>query len=521
MTDPFQAFGLIKYWCEQGSRSSRFKSDTSRFQFDSASKKAKAIRSAFASKNNMPYAVGGEEKNLSRYHLFQNFSDLFRKKAEHAWFEFLLPHLLDAKPKPSKIPKVEGEDISSLQQRALQSIIRQKKIPVEAILELATPAPFGKGGETVFDKNVRNAFEIKADRIPPSLFKHDLPGNDNRISRAIEQAMKFNMNSKWVYKLYKMHIYGPGGLFLPHADTLHAPNHIATVVVGLPTEHEGGDLVVSHQGDKSTFNFRNETAEKTIYCAFFTDCTHEVKEVTSGYRIVLQYDVYEEIDTKEIDTKEIDTKKSDSDSESYSDESSICGHDKIVEGWCKYGAPENPRTNMFYSKNNESPEAAELAILDYFSDLKEGDNVALLLQYRYALPTLDAKLLKGSDAMVYRMFALSGRWKCTLQGLILRAETDIDGYWQGDVKIRPVSMKDFEGCDDSTGRSNKTRLVIYSSSKEAPGQSLMKSRYIEHTGNEPQAAKLAYYACCLILTPYNNGAQNGPIAQVRQNKAAP
>ena len=46
--------------------------------------------------------------------------------------------------------------------------------------------------------------------------------------------------------------------------------------------------------------FSNEYGFTECECAsFFTDCTHEVAEVTEGWRVVAQFDIYEEDQTQE------------------------------------------------------------------------------------------------------------------------------------------------------------------------------------------------------------------------------
>jgi len=116
---------------------------------------------------------------------------------------------------------------------------------VSALVKMATPAPFGKGNATVFDTDVRKALEIPVSGFPDGLFpKQNAPFKN--IEEAIDQQMKPD-GVKWSYKLYEMHIYEEGGFFLPHKDTLHADNHVATFVVGLPgIEYKGGELVVRH-----------------------------------------------------------------------------------------------------------------------------------------------------------------------------------------------------------------------------------------------------------------------------------
>lgn len=183
----------------------------------------------------------------------------------------------------------------------------------------------------------------------------------------------------------------------------------------------------------------------------------------------------------------------------------------LIENWSYVGTHGKPPCDkMCYNKSDGTPDAAELAVLDYLSDLPGNQNVALLLQYRYSLPSLDAKILKGSDAMIYELFSSSGRWNCTLQGLILRADTDYyEGCWEDNLSIEPVTMTDF-GADsvnsDVVDTVSKTHLLPYSISPRAPGQLLEEKRHVEWTGNEAEQGALAYYACCLILSPTSVGS---------------
>lgn len=64
-------------------------------------------------------------------------------------------------------------------------------------------------------------------------------------------------------------------------------------MVCLPSIHEGGQLVVRHQGREQVFNWSGEKGNHSIqWAAFFSDCEHEVLEVTSGHRVTLTYNLY-------------------------------------------------------------------------------------------------------------------------------------------------------------------------------------------------------------------------------------
>jgi hypothetical protein len=66
----------------------------------------------------------------------------------------------------------------------------------------------------------------------------------------------------------------------------------ATLVVCLPSRHEGGSLIVRHDGQTATLDFAKKGGEfHTQYAAFYADCEHEIQPVASGYRICLVYNL--------------------------------------------------------------------------------------------------------------------------------------------------------------------------------------------------------------------------------------
>ena len=77
------------------------------------------------------------------------------------------------------------------------------------------------------------------------------------------------------------------------ADLVHstekAPGMFATLVVVLPSEFTGGEIHVSHGGESKVFDNAKDSAFETTVLAWYTDVTHEVKEITSGYRLALSY----------------------------------------------------------------------------------------------------------------------------------------------------------------------------------------------------------------------------------------
>jgi hypothetical protein len=63
---------------------------------------------------------------------------------------------------------------------------------------------------------------------------------------------------------------------------------VATLVVVLPCSYTGGALHVRHGGQEKIIDFSKTAADLDIH---YADCEHEVKPLTSGYRLCLVYNL--------------------------------------------------------------------------------------------------------------------------------------------------------------------------------------------------------------------------------------
>jgi hypothetical protein len=77
-----------------------------------------------------------------------------------------------------------------------------------------------------------------------------------------------------------------------------------SLVVILPTKHEGGSLLFRHRGREFSFDSAGAVATdpddlKAAFVAFYSDVEHEVSVVKSGYRVTLTYNLYFS-DTREL-----------------------------------------------------------------------------------------------------------------------------------------------------------------------------------------------------------------------------
>ncbi|RLN86250.1 hypothetical protein BBJ28_00008398 [Nothophytophthora sp. Chile5] len=95
--------------------------------------------------------------------------------------------------------------------------------------------------------------------------------------------------------LYKLQIYGEGSRSVKHQETEEEEGKVATLVMQLPSLHEGGDLVV-YQGGKELirhdFGKTGGTAPYAPhYAVQYAEAEHSLEEVTSGCRLVLVYSI--------------------------------------------------------------------------------------------------------------------------------------------------------------------------------------------------------------------------------------
>ncbi|KAJ3997524.1 hypothetical protein F5050DRAFT_1711233 [Lentinula boryana] len=114
----------------------------------------------------------------------------------------------------------------------------------QLIISSATHAPFGHGTETEVDTNLNKA--------------------------------------RTFYRIRKSY---------PFDSTVKAQNMFATIIVVLPSLYTGGQVHISHSSSKQIFSFDSNSLLSTAVMAWYTDVQHEIKPITSGYRLALSYNL--------------------------------------------------------------------------------------------------------------------------------------------------------------------------------------------------------------------------------------
>ncbi|PIL31359.1 hypothetical protein GSI_06058 [Ganoderma sinense ZZ0214-1] len=159
-----------------------------------------------------------------------------------------------------------------------------------AIKHSSDQAPFGKADRTIIDKSVRDTWEIDAQQVQ---FENPAwqPFLDGTV-RDVCQALGVNLDtSKPRCELYKLLLYETGSHFLPHIDTEKTDGMFATMVIVLPSRFTGGAVCVSHGDTSKVYNHCENSLNETTVLAWYTDVKHSVKQITSGYRLALSFNL--------------------------------------------------------------------------------------------------------------------------------------------------------------------------------------------------------------------------------------
>ncbi|KAK1994374.1 2OG-Fe(II) oxygenase superfamily protein [Colletotrichum falcatum] len=143
---------------------------------------------------------------------------------------------------------------------------------IRQLVDKAIQAPFGKGSQTIVDTTIRNTPRWGSDL--------------QRICAIVagDMGIRSSVNAE----LYKLLVYEKGAMFKAHTDSEKCPGMFGTLVICLPSPHEGGDVVVKHAGKTKTF--KTSKVEQSFAC-WYSDVQHEVLPVTHGYRVVLTYNL--------------------------------------------------------------------------------------------------------------------------------------------------------------------------------------------------------------------------------------
>ncbi|EEY53490.1 uncharacterized protein PITG_07148 [Phytophthora infestans T30-4] len=160
------------------------------------------------------------------------------------------------------------------------------------LIEKCEKSPFGHNFDTKMDDNVRKSWQLEPSQVE---FKNPLwESGLHQLTRTITERLGYS-GVPLQCVLYKLLVYEEGGHFFKHQDTEKEDGMIATLVVQLPSLHEGGDLVIYSNGEvKHRHDFGK--ADGTVaflphYAVHYADAEHALETVTKGFRLALVYSI--------------------------------------------------------------------------------------------------------------------------------------------------------------------------------------------------------------------------------------
>jgi hypothetical protein len=155
-------------------------------------------------------------------------------------------------------------------------------------------ATFGRQGQDVYDATYREALKLEPSQFTTNFHPHDYGILDDLAQILLPSYLGGNRKDEDLLgvhaELYKLNVYSaPSGIFKSHVDTPRSSNQFGSLVVCLPASHEGGNLVIRHNSRVANYDW--SSSKEIEWAAFYSDCEHEVLQVTQGHRITLTYNL--------------------------------------------------------------------------------------------------------------------------------------------------------------------------------------------------------------------------------------
>ncbi|EGC32995.1 hypothetical protein DICPUDRAFT_98697 [Dictyostelium purpureum] len=256
---------------------------------------------------------------------------------------------------------------------------KQLKMLIE---KLGIRAPYGKGGETITDLSVRKVWQIPADQI--NLNHPTWPKTVDTILNKLKNELGV-FDEKIQANLYKMLIYDQGGFFLPHTDSEKEHRMFGTLVIVLPSSHKGGDLIIKHGNKSVTLNLENDQLNQLKYSSFYSDCQHEVKPITSGYRVCLVYNLIK------------------------------TGKRMLEENEINGGDRKERKLNGEFRNNDQENETVEFLEREINQQLKNSNKLVYVFNHHYTNAQRTFEDLRGKDKLIVeKLMAIKDRCKFIL-----------------------------------------------------------------------------------------------------------
>ena len=372
------------------------------------------------------------------------------------------------------MPRVEVADVGTLS-------FPIPRPQIEAMIQHATRAPYGRGEETIVDTFVRNVWQISPGAVKIS--GKSWAASFENILSTVTAGLGCH-DAAISAELYKLLVYDRGGFFLAHRDTEKTAGMFGTLVVTLPSAYRGGALRIRHADREVTVETNATEPSEISFVAYYADCEHEALPVQEGNRVCLVYNLIQK--------------------------------------------PAKGKDRVLKAPNYGSLVAAAATILEgYWNSPNAPAKIAWLLDHQYSPAGLSFSSLKGADAAKSQvLMQAAAQAQCVAHlGVVHIGETgsaEEEYYYNSrrgryesedeDTSFTAITVDDswqyvdeWRDTDDHAvefGRIplGEGELLPAGALDEEPADN---KRLMEASGNEGATYERSYHRAALVLWPAN------------------
>jgi hypothetical protein len=236
--------------------------------------------------------------------------------------------------------------------------------------------------------------------------------------------------TRFVFKLQGLSISNAGTQVEQTIVKQQAPNHYATLIVTLPTNFEGGHLILNSGGINMTIP-TSSPENRYTYAVLLNEVPYELTRQFSGTRAALEYDMY--LEDKKSMVGQADDSEADCET-FYELESYWRGLAK--SDYEIYPKLARPSQEFIFNQSDF------LSGVQFHIDQHPQNPIAFMLQHSYPKPLLDISELQSCDKQLYDV--LSSKYEVKLGYAINTVQTCQEGYPEHNIGTKNLQVTTFD-----------------------------------------------------------------------------
>ncbi|KIJ45884.1 hypothetical protein M422DRAFT_250670 [Sphaerobolus stellatus SS14] len=163
-----------------------------------------------------------------------------------------------------------------------QSAVESDFSDLRRLLSRTTPI-YSDAEERKSESKCQSGWQIAAENV-----KFKSPALDEYLKNPVKERVLiiFGLSLSHTFKFQSMIIYEPESNSLP-LDKFG--KKFARLVVLLPSDHTGGQIVLEHRTEKVTTDLATDSAFNPLIISWFSEAIHQAGPIISGWRVALFY----------------------------------------------------------------------------------------------------------------------------------------------------------------------------------------------------------------------------------------